>query len=583
MNENRNLLVAFGLSIVIMLGFYQFYEKPRQAQLMQQMAAEQGAAEQKATEQRVAEQRANGQGQAQTAVSASALAAQKVVGPTHEQAVIAQSARIAIQNESMSGSIRQVGAVLDDLLLVRYTEDTDPNSSKIRLLANETTEHGYSVIGGWKTASNSYVGTMPNETTNWQIQGEHRKLTPEYPITLAWFNDRGIKFERTISIDNQYLMTITDQVTNHGETQVSFQAYSQIRRKNPPKSQGFYILHEGPIGYFNNKLFEGSYEDLTQTPVTQSSTSGWFGFTDKFWLVSLIPDPKSVVNIDYSFQNDTHIAQFTATPMTIRPGEAASYTYQVFAGAKVLSLLDDYEPKIGVAHFDLAVDFGWFYFLTKPLFYILEYFHELLGNLGLAILVLTILFKVLLYPMATKSYRSMARLKNLQPKIAQVQSVYKNDRARLSQELMALYKKEKVNPAGGCLPVLIQAPIFFCLYKVLFVSIEMRHAPFFGWIHDLAAPDPTSFANLFGLLPFNAPSFLQIGIWPILMGLTMVIQQRMNPQPADPAQAKVMMIMPIMFTYLFASFPAGLVVYWTWNNLLSMAQQWLITKQMSKQ
>ena len=564
MNENRNLLVAFGLSIIIMLGFYQFYEKPRQEQLMQQ---------------RTVAQMALKQAQTQAVLPATTKAVAPVIP---EQTVVKQSARIAIQNESISGSIRQIGAVLDDILLVKYTENTDPSSPKIRLLENETTEHGYSVVGGWKSANNSDVGTMPNETTNWQIQGEHNKLTPEHPITLAWFNDRGIKFERIISIDNKYLITTTDKVTNHGETPVNLQAYSQIRRKNPPKSQGFYILHEGPIGYFNNKLFEGSYEDLTTTPVTQNSTSGWFGFTDKFWLVSLIPNPKSVVNIEYGYQNDTHTAQFTANPITIKPGETSSYTYQVFAGAKVLSLLDDYEPKIGVAHFDLAVDFGWFYFLTKPLFYILEYFHELLGNLGLAILALTIVFKMLLYPMATKSYRSMARLKNLQPKIAQVQNVYKNDRTRLSQELMALYKKEKVNPAGGCLPILIQAPIFFCLYKVLFVSIEMRHAPFFGWIHDLAAPDPTSFANLFGLLPFSAPSFLQIGIWPILMGITMVIQQRMNPQPADPAQAKVMMIMPIMFTYLFASFPAGLVVYWTWNNLLSMAQQWLITKQMSK-
>jgi len=245
-------------------------------------------------------------------------------------------------------------------------------------------------------------------------------------------------------------------------------------------------------------------------------------------------------------------------------------------------MLDDYQTKVGVAHFDLAVDFGWFYFLTKPIFYVLEYLHQKLTNLGLAILVLTILFKLLLLPMATKSYRSMGRLKNLQPKITQIQNVYKSDRARMSQELMALYKKEKVNPAGGCLPMLIQAPIFFCLYKVLFVSIEMRHAPFFGWIHDLAAPDPTSFINLFGLLPFSAPSFLQIGIWPLLMGATMVIQQRMNPQPTDPMQAKVMMIMPVMFTYLFASFPAGLVVYWTWNNLLSMAQQWYITKRMTQ-
>ena len=563
MNENRNLRFAFGLSIVIMLGFYQFYEKPKYEKISQQKVLEQALS---------AAQPAK---QTQSDLSKPAVAI-----PLED--VINQSARIAISSDTVQGSIRQVGAVLDDVLLVKYKETPDQSSPLIRLLQNPNGENGYSVSSGWKAANNCDAGSMPNNTTNWQIQGEHTKLTPKTPVTLVWFNDRGIKFERVLSIDDQYMMTVTDHVTNHSDKEVNLQPTAQICRKNPPKSQGFYILHEGPIGHFNTKLFEGSYDDLAKSPVTQQSTGGWIGFTDKFWLVSLIPDPKSVVQVDYAHQKEAYTAQFTAASILVKPGEVSTYTYHVFAGAKVLRMLDGYESKVGVEHFDLAVDFGWFYFLTKPLFYVLEYLHEFLGNLGLAILALTILFKLLLFPMATKSYRSMARLKHLQPKIQQIQSVYKNDRARLSQELMALYKKEKVNPAGGCLPVLIQAPIFFCLYKVLFVSIEMRHAPFFGWIHDLSAPDPTSFANLFGLLPFDAPSFLQIGIWPLLMGATMVIQQRMNPQPADPTQAKVMMIMPIMFTYLFASFPAGLVVYWTWNNLLSMAQQWFITKRMTQ-
>jgi YidC/Oxa1 family membrane protein insertase len=563
MNENRNLLFAFGLSIVIMLGFYQFYEKPKYEKISQQKALEQAL------------------GAAQPAKQTQPDMSKPAVAIPLED-VINQSARIAISSDTVQGSIRQVGAVIDDVLLVKYKETPDQSSPLIRLLQNPNGENGYSVSSGWKAANNCDAGSMPNDTTNWQIQGEHTKLTPKTPVTLVWFNDRGIKFERVLSIDDQYMMTVTDHVTNHSDKEVNLQPTAQICRKNPPKSQGFYILHEGPIGHFNTKLFEGSYEDLAKSPVTQQSTGGWIGFTDKFWLVSLIPDPKSVVQVDYAHQKEAYTAQFTAAPILVKPGEVSTYTYHVFAGAKVLRMLDGYESKVGVEHFDLAVDFGWFYFLTKPLFYVLEYLHEFLGNLGLAILALTILFKLLLFPMATKSYRSMARLKHLQPKIQQIQNVYKNDRARLSQELMALYKKEKVNPAGGCLPVLIQAPIFFCLYKVLFVSIEMRHAPFFGWIHDLSAPDPTSFANLFGLLPFDAPSFLQIGIWPLLMGATMVIQQRMNPQPADPTQAKVMMIMPIMFTYLFASFPAGLVVYWTWNNLLSMAQQWFITKRMTQ-
>jgi YidC/Oxa1 family membrane protein insertase len=559
MNENRNLILAVGLSVVIMLGFSQFYDKPKYEQIAQ-------------------EQKANITKPAQQA----AAEPSKVAPVVSSEAAIDKSARIAIATDTVQGSIRQVGAVLDDVLLVQYKETPDQTSPMIRLLQNPNGENGYSVSSGWVAANNCDAGSMPNDTTNWQMTGENTKLTAKTPVTLVWFNDRGIKFERVISIDDQYMMTITDHVTNLSDKEVSLQPTAQICRKNPPKSQGFFILHEGPIGHFNTKLFEGSYDDLTKSPVTQQSTGGWIGFTDKFWLVSLIPDPKSVVQVDYAHKNDAYTAQFSAAAINVKPGDVSTYTYHVFAGAKVLRMLDGYESKVGVGHFDLAVDFGWFYFLTKPLFYALEYLSEFLGNLGLAILALTILFKLLLFPMATKSYRSMARLKNLQPKIQQIQNLYKNDRARLSQELMALYKKEKLNPAGGCLPVLIQAPIFFCLYKVLFVSIEMRHAPFFGWIHDLAAPDPTSFANLFGLLPFDAPSFLQIGIWPLLMGATMVIQQRMNPQPADPTQAKVMMIMPIMFTYLFASFPAGLVVYWTWNNLLSMAQQWFITKRMTQ-
>ncbi len=560
MNENRNFIIAFVLVIAVFTGFHFLYEKPKYEELAKQ--AQEQALTQPA--QKVAEQ--------------SQPAAVAVISP--EEAV-KQSARISIESETVKGSIRQVGAVVDDIVLTKYKETTAPESKPIRLLDHQTSENGYSVVSGWKAANNCDAGSMPGETTPWQMHDGNSALTPDHPIILTWFNERGIKFERTICVDHEYMITITDKIINNGEKEIQLQPWGQVLRKNPPKSQGFFILHEGPIGYFNTKLFEGSYEDLAKSPVTQQTTGGWAGFTDKFWLVSVIPDPKSVSHIEYAQKNDAYSAQFSGAAITIKAGESTTYTHHVFAGAKVLRMLDDYEVKIGVPHFDLAVDFGWFYFLTKPLFYVLEFLHELLGNLGVAILVLTIMFKIFLFPMATKSYRSMARLKNLQPKIQYVQSIYKDDRQRMSQELMALYKKEKVNPAGGCLPLLIQAPIFFCLYKVLFVSIEMRHAPFFGWIHDLSAPDPTSFVNLFGLLPFNPPSFLMIGIWPLLMGLTMVVQQRMNPQPADPMQAKMMMIMPIMFTYLFASFPAGLVVYWTWNNLLSMAQQWYITRRMT--
>jgi YidC/Oxa1 family membrane protein insertase len=562
MNESRNFLMAFLLSVAVMVGFYQLYEKPRYEKAVQeqQLAAE-SLAEDKVV---------NNSKQPNVVVLE-----KKESNPILE---VQNSARIKVANKQVSGSIRQIGAVFDDLHLNNYKETTDANSPSISLLqVNENS--AYQMVSGWKTANVNESGKVPDQYTQWQLHGDNRDLTPETPVVLIWFNERGLKFERTISIDDKFLIKISDQVINHGEKEVNLQAYAQIQRKNPSAVSANMILHEGPIGYFDKKLYEGDYEKLAKEPVSQATTGGWLGFTDKYWLVSLMPDQKSNVKIEYLKHNGCYYAQFTTSSVALRPGESFNYTYHVYAGAKVLRVLDGYEPDIGLTHFDLAVDFGWFYFLTKPLFYALEYLHQALGNLGLAIILLTVLFRICLYPMATKSYRSMARMKMLQPKIQQVQHMYQNDKVRQSQELMALYKKEKINPAGGCLPMLIQAPIFFCLYKVLFVSIEMRHAPFIGWIHDLAAPDPTSFINLFGLLPFSAPSFLQIGIWPLLMGASMVIQQRMNPQPADPMQAKMMMLLPIMFTFLFASFPAGLVVYWTWNNILSMAQQWLITKQ----
>lgn len=554
MSENNNFLIAFVLSVLVMLGFYQFYEKPK----YEKVVHEQQSALDKALNEPKKEQKNKD-------------SAQQI------EADVSNSDRIKFKSSNISGSIRQIGAVLDDLLLTNYKENAAENSPFVSLLKSNKDET-YQVVSGWKSLS-SNSGKMPDQNTKWQFSKNKTELTPETPIVLVWFNEKGLKFERTISIDNQFLITVSDNVTNHSEEEVSIQAYGQVQRKNIPVATSNMVLHEGPIGYFNTKLYEGNYEKLEKEPVSENATGGWLGFTDKYWLVSLIPDQKSNVKIEYLKHNDCHYAQFTTQNINLKPGETTTYSHYVYAGAKVLRVLDDYEAKVGLTHFDLAVDFGWFYFLTKPLFYVLEYLHGILGNLGLAILVLTVLFRICLYPMATKSYKSMARMKLLQPKIQQVQHLYQNDKVRQSQELMALYKKEKINPAGGCLPMLVQAPIFFCLYKVLFVSIEMRQAPFFGWIHDLAAPDPTSFVNLFGLLPFSAPSFLQIGIWPLIMGATMIIQQRMNPQPADPMQAKMMMLMPIMFTFLFASFPAGLVVYWTWNNLLSMAQQWLITKQ----
>ena len=346
---------------------------------------------------------------------------------------------------------------------------------------------------------------------------------------------------------------------------------------------GFYILHEGPIGVFNQTLDEVNYDDVAEErQIERESTGGWLGFTDKYWLASLIPqqDMAYKAAFRHEAQGDRYQTDFRGPPLTVQPGQTVEVTDRLFAGAKEVKLLDAYSERYNIPLFDRAVDFGWFYFLTKPIFHVLHYLHAAVGNYGIAILILTLIVKALFFPLANKSYKAMSQMKRLQPEMMKLRERFGEDRAKMNQELMGLYKREKVNPVSGCLPIVVQIPVFFALYKVLFVSIEMRHAPFYGWIHDLSAPDPTSFFNLFGLLPFTPPHFLMIGIWPLLMGLTMFLQTKLNPQPADPMQAKVMLMLPLMFIFLFATFPAGLVIYWTWNNLLSITQQWLIMKRM---
>lgn len=551
MNESRNLLLAVGLSLLVLIGFNFFYDAPKKQSNVSNTT---------------------------TIVNA---VAQNNIEPKPRKDALEVSRRIKINSDTISGSLQLTGALIDDISLKNYHETADLNSPTIALLNPSNTKSPLYLFSGWKSSNN--IGKLPDENTVWKVEGEAQELTPTQPLTMVWFNENGIKFERIIQLDDQYLFTITDKVANFSQQEINVQPFTQLHRSNPPKSSGFFILHEGPIGVFDKRLFETSYEDLQKQMVERTTTGGWLGFTDKYWLVSLIPDQKLPIKTSYSSTpQENYLIQSTATSYSVQPGAIISYTYHLFAGPKVLRILDSYEEKYGFQRFDLAVDFGWFYFLTKPLFYVLEFLHQILGNLGLAILVLTVLFKIVLYPFANKSYRSMARMKNLQPKLEQIKQRYENDKMRMNQAIMEFYKKEKVNPLGGCLPMLIQAPIFFCLYKVFFVTIEMRHAPFFWWIHDLAAPDPTTAFNLFGLINWIPPSFLQIGVWPLIMGLTMLLQQRLNPQPADPIQARVMLIMPIMFTYMFSSFPVGLVIYWAWNNILSMLQQWIINKQQEK-
>lgn len=562
MNENKNLLMAVVLSLGVFIGFNYLSsimnpEKTSEASVI-------APASQQTTLGVAASSPAPSQG------------VEEQVELPRSQALL-KSERIKVETPSINGSINLVGARFDDVSLVKYHETTDPKSPEITLLSPRHSHHAYFVDFGWLSGAGIPV---PNDTTLWK--SDHHVLSVGKPVTLTWDNGQGCLFVRVISVDDLYVFTIEDRVINKTAQPIKLNSYGQITRQETPTTGGFFILHEGPIGVLNGKLKELDYSDLLKEATQQTTTGGWLGITDKYWLVSLIPDQKISYVARFKGQvingHDQYQTELVSPEYDVAPGGQVQAQYHLFSGAKDLRILDDYEEKFGFSKFDLAVDFGWFYFLTKPLFYFLEYLNKFFGNLGVAILVMTVFFKIALFPLANKSYRSMSRMKQLQPKMEALKKRYENDKMRLNQEMMELYKKEKVNPLSGCLPMVIQAPLFFCLYKVLFVTIEMRQAPFFGWIHDLSAPDPTSLCNLFGLLPFTPPSFLMIGAWPILMGLTMLLQQRLNPQPADPAQAKMFMIMPFIMTFLFASFPAGLVIYWAWNNILSIAQQWWIMR-----
>ncbi len=552
MSENKNLLIAIFLCMLIMVGFQYFM--PSSTPTPQTTA------------------------QKTPVQSTPAVVAPKKL--TRNQALATPSKRIAIKSGSVRGSINLEGARLDDLTLTRYHETVDPKSPEIPLLSPANSTSAYYAAFTWGTTT---PGTLlPTETTVWETTDA--LLTPETPIILSWDNGQGLLFQQLISVDDNYMFTITQKVTNTGLTALSLTPQGTLARRGKPQSSGFFILHEGPVGVFDGKLNDPSYDDIAKTgTLNNPKAPGWLGLTDKYWLTALVPDPALPVTSSYTRQGTEDETVITALyqrdPLALAPQQTIEVTNHFFAGAKVLRLLDGYQETLGINHFDLAVDFGWFYFLTKPIFYVLEFLKGFLGNFGLAILALTVLLKLAFFPLANKSYASMGRMKALQPEITRLRERYADDRMKINEKTMELYKREKVNPLAGCLPMIVQIPVFFALYKVLFVSIEMRQAPFYGWIHDLSAPDPTTVFNLFGLIPWDPPSFLMLGAWPLIMGLTMFLQQKLSPPPADPAQAKMFLLMPVFFTYLLASFPAGLVIYWAWNNALSITQQWFIMKR----
>ena len=498
------------------------------------------------------------------------------------------SPRIAIKAPNLSGSIALAGGRIDDLTLLHYRTEVEPDSPDVILLSPVGGPSSYFTEFGWLTEDHDV--TLPDSTTLWQAGDA--TLTPETSVTISWDNGEGLFFERTFEIDDNYMFTVTQSVTNHAERTVSLLPYGRIKRYETPPTLGFYILHEGLIGALNETLEEIDYDDLSDpddgNEITYESPTGWLGISDKYWLVALIPEQDDPFRARFLYHlqggsTDTYQADFYRTAIAAAPGVTITAKDRLFAGAKVVTVLDRYAETFNIPLFDRAVDFGWFYFLTKPIFFVLLWFKGTTGNFGLAILALTVCIKIIFFPLANKSYKSMSKMRKLAPKMKELRERHGSDKQKMQQELMALYRQEKVNPASGCLPILVQIPVFFALYKVLFVTIEMRHAPFYGWIKDLSAPDPAVIWNLFGLLPFDPgaflPPFLIVGAWPILMSCTMWLQQRISPQPPDPTQAKIFMFLPLIFLFIFATFPAGLVIYWTWNNLLSIAQQWFIMKR----
>jgi YidC/Oxa1 family membrane protein insertase len=573
--EQRNLLLAIVLSVGILIGFQILVEKLHP---VPPPAPPAGTAAPAQTAPATPAPQAGAPGTAAPGAAAPAVA----TGPapqTREAAIAAQS-RVRIDTPRLHGSIALNGGRIDDLTLATYHDTVDPKSPEVVLLWPGGTQEPYFAEFGWVAGN---AGTkVPGPDTPWTAAGG--PLTPRSPVTLSWDNGAGLLFTRTISVDENYMFTVRDAVKNSGTAPVGLSSYALISRTGTPHVAGYYILHEGMIGELDGSLREIKYSSLDPAkPIDYGSTGGWLGFTDKYWLTALIPPQDEAIKARFTHRLeggiDRYQADWLGPAMTVPADGTTATAIRFFAGAKEVNLLDAYAAS-GIPHFDLAIDFGWFYFLTKPIFLTLQFFYGLLGNFGLAILLLTLIIKLLFFPLANKSYSAMSKMKLLQPEMQKIRERFPDDKPRQQQEIMAMYKKVGANPLAGCLPIVIQIPVFFSLYKVLFVTIEMRHAPFFGWIHDLSAPDPTTFINLFGLVPFTPPaaiaSFVAIGAWPILMGVTMFLQQKLNPQPVDPMQARMFMLLPVVFTYMLSAFPAGLVIYWAWNNLLSIAQQWTI-------
>ncbi len=487
-----------------------------------------------------------------------------------------QNERVQFENKSIVGSISLKGAAIDDLTFKNYNVKLE-SDEKVTLLGPRNIEDGYLIESGFVTSDKNI--DIPNSETIWSLIGNN-KLTEQSPIKLSWTNNQGITFEKEISLDDKFLFTINQKVINSTNKNYDFYSYGQIiRNKIPEGLSNFYILHEGPIATLDDELIEEDYDDIQDQKFSRTSQKGWLGVGDKYWITSLIPPRDKEFKTTFDYKKKFRANFITTDPLELKGNDRIEEKLQIIVAAKRVDVIDGYAESLKIEKFDLAIDWGFLYFITKPLFFGIDYFFKLLGNYGLAIIAITICIRLAFFPLANFSFRSMAKMKALQPEMVRLKELHKNDKMKLQQEMMALYKKEKVNPMSGCLPILVQIPVFFALYKVLFVTIEMRQMPFYGWIQDLSERDPTSIFNLFGLLPYDVPSFLVIGAWPVAMGVSMWIQQKLNPAPTDAMQAKIFMFFPLFLTVILAPFPSGLVIYWTINNILTMAQQVFIMKR----
>ncbi len=594
MTDNKNTILAIVLSAIVLIGWQYFVgmpqmEKQKQEQLLKQQQQTQQAPASGAPSAPAGTPGAPAGAPPApgTAPSPGQAGTPRAPGQPGQvmtrEAVLAAGPRIGIDTPRLKGSIALKGARIDDLALVQYRETVNPASPAIVLLAPFGTEHPFYAEFGWRPSGSTTV-KVPDGDTEWRQDGAGT-LTPGKPITLVWDNGEGLEFRRTIAVDDKYLFTAKDEVLNKGQSPVTLYPYALIRRHGTPKTEGYYILHEGYIGVMGDQgLKEDSYKNVEEKKeIRFKATNGWIGFTDKYWAATLLPDTNANLNAVFSANAaanpKTYQSDYLLDAQTVAPGETGSANVRLFAGAKEVQTIDGYDKALGLNRFELLIDWGWFYFITKPLFKVIDYFFHLIGNFGLAILLVTVLIKLVFFPLANKSYASMAKMKAVQPEMMAIRERYGDDKMKQQQALMELYKKEKINPLAGCLPIVVQIPVFFALYKVLFITIEMRHAPFFGWIRDLSAPDPTNLFNLFGLIPYDPTvlpvvgQFLHLGVWPIVMGITMFVQMKLNPAPPDPTQKMIFDWMPLIFTFMLASFSAGLVIYWAWNNTLSVMQQ----------